>query len=250
MGNTSISWTNRTWNPLVGCTRVTSGCDHCYAFDLHTRRHENYMRHNGLWAEGGKPMPPQYARPFDDVQLMPDRLQEPLHIRKPSMFFVNSVSDLFHSGVPDSYIREVFAVMEKAHWHTFQVLTKRAGRLRLLGPSLTWPKNVWMGVSIEKDNLTPRANALRTVPAAVRFISAEPLLGPLPSLNLDGISWLICGGESGAGYRPMDLDWARELRDMCASANTAYFYKQGASRLPGKDTLLDGVEWHQFPQTA
>src|SRR5437764_9062505 len=132
--NSAIEWTNMTWNPLAGCTRVTAGCDHCYAFALHDSRHAIYQRNSGRWSPGGSPMPAQYARPFSEIQLLPERLREPLREKKPKMIFVNSMSDLFHSQVPEDYIREVFAVMRRAHWHTFQVLTKRAGRLRYLVP--------------------------------------------------------------------------------------------------------------------
>src|SRR5579885_954471 len=200
-GISSIEWTDATWNPLTGCTRVTAGCDHCYALTLHDMRHEVYQRLNGRYPNG-QVMLVQYARPFSEIQLLPDRLAQPLRMKQPRRIFVNSMSDLFHSQVPDAYIFQVFEVMRQAHWHTFQVLTKRAGRLRRLGQRLDWPDNVWIGVSIEEDRLTPRANALREVPAAVRFLSCEPLLGPLPSLDLSGIDWLITGGESGPGARP------------------------------------------------
>ena len=235
-GNSAIEWTHMTWNPLAGCTRVTAGCDHCFAFALHDSRHTIYQRNAGWWSPGGSPMPAQYGRPFSEIQLLPDRLMQPLHQMRPKMIFVNSMSDLFHSQVPEDYIRRVFAVMQEAHWHTFQVLTKRAGRLRHLGPRLDWPSNVWMGVSIEEDRLVGRANALRAMPAAVRFISAEPLLGPLPSLNLDGIHWLITGGESGKGARPCNSQWVRDLRDRCVEAGVAFFHKQWGGRT-----------WDQFP---
>jgi protein gp37 len=167
------------------------------------------------------------------------------------MIFVNSMSDLFHSQVPGDFIREIFEVMRAAHWHTFQVLTKRAGRLRYLGPRLIWPSNVWMGVSIEEDRLVGRADALRMVPAAVRFISAEPLLGPLPSLNLDGIHWLITGGESGKGARPCDPQWVRDLRDRCVAAGVAFFHKQNGGRTSkAGGRLLDGRTWDELPQAT
>ncbi len=138
-----IEWTNWTWNPLTGCTRVTDGCEHCYAFTLHDSRHAIYAANNGHWTPNGKPMPKQYARPFSELQLLPERLEQPLQIKEPSLVFVNSMSDLFHSQVPDSYIFQVIEVMRRAHWHTFQVLTKRAGRLRRLGKQIDWPPNVW-----------------------------------------------------------------------------------------------------------
>lgn len=246
-GITSIQWADRVWNPLTGCTRVTSGCEHCYAFTLHDMRHGAYLRNGGTYPDG-KAMPKQYAKPFSEIQLLPERLEQPLHIRKPSRFFVNSMSDLFHSRVPEDYIRQVFDVMRRADWHIFQVLTKRAGRLRQLGPRLDWPPNVWMGVSIEQDNLTPRADALRQVPAAVRFLSCEPLLGPLPSLNLDGIHWVITGGESGSGYRMCEIEWVQAIRDQCQEQQVAFFHKQWGGPTPkagGRE--LDGRTWDEMP---
>ena len=248
-GKSAISWTNMTWNPVTGCTRVTEGCEHCYAFALHDMRYAAYEHHHGTYPKTGKPMPLQYAKPFTEVQLLPDRLNDPLHIKKPQRFFVNSMSDLFHSNVPDDYIQQVFDTMRKADWHIFQILTKRPGRLRRLGPQLNWPDNVWIGVSIEKDELTPRADALRAVPAAVRFLSCEPLLGPLPSLNLEGIHWVITGGESGPGSRPCNPDWVRELRDNCLAKNIAFYHKQWGGRTPksgGRE--LDGRTWDEFPR--
>lgn len=249
-GLSAIQWTDATWNPLTGCTRVTTGCAHCYAFALHDMRHEAYQRLGGRYPNG-RPMPAQYALPFSKVQLLPQRLEEPLRIKQPHRFFVNSMSDLFHSQVPDEYILRVFAVMRAAHWHTFQVLTKRVGRLRRLGPHLHWPDNVWMGVSIEEDALTPRADALREVPAAVRFLSCEPLLGPLPSLDLYGIDWVITGGESGPGARPCQPEWVRDLRDRCQAEGVAFFHKQWGGRTPkAGGRTLDGRTWDDFPQPA
>ncbi len=245
--STAIEWTNETWNPLTGCTRVTKGCDHCYAFTLHDMRHEVYTRDHGIYPNG-KPMPAQYARPFTQIQLLPERLEHPLRVKQPKMFFVNSMSDLFHSQVPDDYIFHVFEIMRRAHWHTFQVLTKRAGRLRRLGQLIDWPANVWMGVSLENDVLTPRADALRECPAAVRFLSCEPLLGPLPSLNLTGLHWIIAGGESGKGARPCHPEWVREIRDRCQDAGVAFFFKQyGGRTAKSGGRLLDGRTWDEFP---
>lgn len=246
-GKSSIEWTQATWNPLAGCTRVTSGCDHCYAFALHDRRHEAYVRYGGVYPNG-RPMPPQYARPFAEMQVLPDRLEQPLSIKKPTTFFVNSMSDLLHSRVPDAYIEQVFEVMRRASWHTFQVLTKRVGRLRRLAALLSWPDNVWMGVSIEQDTLAGRADALRVVPAAVRFLSCEPLLGPLPSLSLDGIEWVIVGGESGPEARPCDVAWVCDLRDRCLVAGVPFFFKQWGGRTPkAGGRLLDGRIWDEMP---
>jgi protein gp37 len=240
MGKTGIEWTDATWNPLTGCSRVTAGCDNCYAFALHDMRYQAHL--------AGKAMPVQYHKPFSSIQLLPGRLEQPLHVRKSQRFFVNSMSDLFHSEVPDEYIGQVFEVMRQAHWHTFQILTKRAGRLRRIGKVLDWPVNVWMGVSVEFDNLVGRVDALREVPAAVRFLSCEPLLGPLPSLNLEGIHWVITGGESGQGARSCDPDWVRGIRDMCLAQNVAFFHKQWGGYSPksgGRE--LDGRTWDDFP---
>jgi len=205
------------------------------------------MRHRA-WLAGKTVKAPQYQRPFSEIQLFPERLTQPLHWKKPSMIFVNSMSDLFHSKVPDEYIAQVFATMQQAHWHTFQILTKRPGRLRHIWRSLPWPGNIWIGVSIEINTYVRRADVLREVPAAVRFLSCEPLLGPLPDLDLTGIHWCICGGESGAGYRPLNLDWARELRDRCATASTVFYFKQvgGPTAKSGGD-LLDGQQYHAWP---
>lgn len=251
-GKTTIAWSQASWNPTSGCIQVTAGCQRCYALTMHRRFHAAYLQNNG-WRPDGKPMPRQYAVPFSEVQLLPERLEWPLEQKKPLLIFVNSASDLFHSAVPDDYIRQVFDVMRRAHWHTFQVLTKRAGRLRTLGPMLDWPANVWMGVSIESDLLVKRADALRTgaARAAVRFLSCEPLLGPLSSLNLESIDWLIAGAESGAGARPMQDEWVRDLRDRCVQQGIPLFFKQRA--LNGKKQehpLLDGVLWEQFPEVG
>ncbi|SRR5258706_4253388 len=248
MSKSPIEWTDATWNPLTGCTRVTEGCDNCYAFALHDMRHAVYQRTGGTYPKNGKPMPRQYAQPFTVVQLLPERLEQPLHIKQPLKFFVNSMSDLFHSKVPEDYIRQVFDVMKRAHWHTFQILTKRAGRLRRLGPQLDWSPNVCMGVSIELDRLTPRADALRAVPAAVRFLSCEPLLGPLPSLDLTDIHWVITGGESGPGARLCQPEWIRAIRDRCLAGNVAFFHKQWGGHTPkAGGRLLDGREWNEYP---
>lgn len=247
-GKTAIEWATATWNPVTGCTRVTEGCDACYAFALHDLRHAAYQKHSGVYPKTGKPMPRQYALPFSAVQLLPERLEDPLHIKTPQRFFVNSMGDLFHSQVPDDYIVQTFDVMRRADWHIFQILTKRAGRLRRLGSRLDWPQNVWMGVSIENDLLTPRADALREVPAAVRFLSCEPLLGPLPSLRLEGLHWIIVGGESGPRARPMKEAWALDLLDRCIANGVPYFFKQWGGRTPkAGGRLLRGQVWDQMP---
>jgi len=248
-GKSAIEWTNQTWNPVIGCTRVSAGCDHCYAFALHTQRHQIYLKNGGVWSSGGKVMPRQYAQPFTEMQLLTERLEAPLHIKQPKMIFVNSMSDLFHSRVPDAYIHQVFAVMEQASWHTFQILTKRPGRLRRIGPLLRWPKNVWIGVSIENDSMTRRADVLRTLPAAIRFLSCEPLLGPLPSLSLNGIDWVIVGGESGSGARPVEQEWILDLRDRCKTEKIPFFFKQwGGRTAKAGGRILEDEIWNEYPQ--
>jgi protein gp37 len=213
----AIEWTEATWNPVTGCTKVSPGCAHCYA--------ETFAeRFRGV---SGHP----YEQGFD-LRTWSERLELPLRWHRPRRVFVNSMSDLFHDEVPDMFVRQVFAVMERADWHTFQVLTKRSERLREIAPSLPWPPNVWMGVSIENRRFVHRADHLRQVPAAVRFISAEPLLGPLDGLMLEAIDWLIVGGESGPRARPMHPTWARRLRDQCREASIAFFFKQWGAHAP------------------
>ena len=232
----AIEWTESTWNPVTGCDKVSPGCAHCYAETFAER-----------WR--GIPGHP-YEQGFD-LKLWPARLQLPFSWKRPRMVFVNSMSDLFHPGVPDTFVQSVFDVMLRAPRHTFQVLTKRPERLVELSGSLPWPANVWMGVSIENDHWTSRAEILRSVPAAVRFISAEPLLGPLGSLDLSEIDWLIAGGESGLRHRPMDPAWVRQLRDRCLDAGVAFFFKQWGGRTSkagGRD--LDGQTWSQLPLAA
>jgi protein gp37 len=247
-GTTSIEWTDRSWNPTTGCTRVSAGCQHCYAFALHDMRHTAYLKYGGVYPNNGKPMPEQYRVPFSVLQLLPERLEDVLHVRTPQRFFVDSMSDLFHSQIPDHYIHQVFDVMSRAHWHTFQVLTKRGNRLQRIARTLDWPANVWIGVSVENDLLTRRVDQLRSVPAAIRFLSCEPLLGPLPSLQLDKIDWVITGGESGTGARPCDPVWVRGLRDQCRAAGVPFFFKQWGGRTSkagGRD--LDGRTWDEMP---
>lgn len=243
----AIEWTNATWNPVTGCTRVSSGCDHCYAM---------------TFAERFRGVPDHPYEQGFDLKLWPERLNLPLKWKKPRRIFVNSMSDLFHKDVPDSFILDVFSTMVTANQHIYQVLTKRPSRLvntgltekitqhiyRLTG-SLDWPAHIWLGVSIENSAYLWRADALRKVPSAIRFISAEPLLGPLDSLSLEGIHWLITGGESGPGYRLCDPAWARSLRDRCQEEGVAYFHKQNGGRTPkANGRLLDGRTWDQFPQ--
>jgi protein gp37 len=232
--STKIEWTDKSWNPVTGCTKVSPGCDHCYA---------------ETFAERFRGVPGNHFEQGFDLKLWPDRLSIPLRTKKPQKFFVNSMSDLFHQDIPDDYIAQVFAVMNQASRHTFQVLTKRPSRAALIASKLTWTSNIWMGTSIESNNYIWRADKLRQVPAATRFISAEPLLGELTHLNLDGIHWLIAGAESGHGARPMDENWVRFLRDRCVDGRVAFFYKQNAvkgRKLPTPE--LDGKTWTQYPE--
>lgn len=208
-------------------------------------------RTGGRWSPDGSAMSKQYAQPFSTLQILPDRLEWPLYQKKPLRIFVNSVSDLFHSQVADEHILAAFEVMNRADWHTFQILTKRPGRLRRLASRLPWSRNIGIGVSIERDELTPRADALRSIPAGFRFLSLEPLLGPLPSLDLAGIDWIITGGESGPGARPCDPAWVREIRDKCQQHQVAFFHKQNGGRTPKSGgRLLDGRTWDEFPANS
>jgi len=228
-----IEWTNSTWNPVTGCTKVSPGCKHCYAETFAER-----------WR--GIPGHP-YEQGFD-LRLWPERLYLPLTWKKPRTIFVNSMSDLFHERVPFSFIRKVFRTMENASWHIFQVLTKRSERMARIAPKLALPLNVWLGVSIESRNYLWRAENLRDVPAAVRFLSLEPLLGPLGAVNLSGIDWVIVGGESGPGARPMDPEWAREIRDQCVQARVPFFFKQwGGVQKKKNGRVLDGRAWEEMP---
>lgn len=232
----SIEWTDATWNPVTGCTQVTAGCDHCYALAF-AERFRGVARH-------------PYEQGFD-LRLWPERLELPLRWKKPRRIFVNSMSDLFHTDVPDEFIRAVFATMVQADQHIFQVLTKRPMRLARMAPSLPWPKHIWVGVSVEANDVAWRADYLRKVPAAVRFISAEPLIGPIDRLDLDGIHWVITGGESGLGHRYCDPNWVRETRDRCVASDVAYFHKQWGgrtSKVGGRE--LDGRTWDEMPTNA
>lgn len=229
----SIEWTEATWNPVTGCHQVSPGCAHCYA---------------KTFAERWRGIPGHHYEQGFDLRIWPDRLEQPLRWKRPRVIFVNSMSDLFHEGITDDYVAEVFDVMSRAPQHTFQVLTKRESRLAELAPRLPWPENVWMGVTIENRRFVHRADRLREVPAAVRFISAEPLLGPLDGLDLAGIDWLISGGESGHRHRRVDPDWLRDLRNRCQIEDVAYFFKQWGGRTPkARGRLLDGRTWDDMP---
>jgi len=229
----AIEWTDSTWNPVTGCTKTSPGCKNCYAERLAKR----------LVAMGN----PRYRAGFK-VTLQPDQLGLPLRWKSPRTIFVNSMSDLFHERIPVSYIRQVFEVMGKAHWHVFQVLTKRAKRLVEVAPQLEWPPNVWQGVSVESADYQWRMDCLRKVPAAVRFISAEPLIGPLPHLELKGIHWVIVGGESGPGHRPVEAEWIRDIRAQCERDGVSFFFKQWGGRTPkAGGRFLDGRTWDEKP---
>jgi protein gp37 len=245
----SIEWTEATWNPTTGCDRVSPGCDHCYALTL--ARRLKAMGGAKYQADGD----PRTSGPGFGITVHPDALELPHRWGTPRVVFVNSMSDLFHAKVPLAFIRDVFAVMADTPRHTYQVLTKRSLRLRRLADSIDWPDNVWMGVSVENAGQLQRVDDLRTVPARVRFLSAEPLLGPLftpaAALDLTGIDWVITGGESGAGARACDPDWVRAVRDACASSGVAFFHKQWGGRTPkagGRD--LDGRTWDGMPAVA
>ncbi len=228
-----IEWTESTWNPVTGCSKVSPGCAHCYAERMALR----------LQAMGQ----PNYVDGFK-VATHEQALQLPLTWKTPQVIFVNSMSDLFHADIPDAFIQDVFAVMRRASWHTFQILTKRAERLEQMADRIKWPKNVWMGVSVENSDYRCRIDSLRGVPAAVRFISFEPLLGPVGFLNLDGINWAIAGGESGPGARPMQPAWVIDIRDQCVAAGVPFFFKQwGGVRKKAAGRELEGRIWNQTP---
>ncbi|MEW6472919.1 MAG: phage Gp37/Gp68 family protein [Actinomycetota bacterium] len=243
MGDKSrIEWTEATWNPTTGCDRTSPGCDNCYAMSLARRMkamgQPKYQRDGDARTSG----------PGFGLTIHHDALDIPRRWKAPRTIFVNSMSDLFHNEVPVDFIREVFTVIAETPQHNYQVLTKRSKRLAQLASELTWSANLWMGVSVENDRYAFRIDHLRQVPAAIRFVSAEPLLGPLPRLDLAGIDWLIAGGESGPGARPMELEWATDLRDQCRAAGVAYFFKQwggATAKAGGRD--LDGQTYDEMP---
>jgi protein gp37 len=229
----AIEWTHSTWNPVRGCSKVSPGCKNCYAETFAER-----------WR--GVPGHP-YEQGFD-LRFVPEKLEEPLRWKTPRTIFVNSMSDLFHEEIPLEYIQRVFDVLERAHWHTFQVLTKRSERLVELAPELPWPQNVWQGVSVESQSYVDRVRDLCKVPAAVRFLSLEPLLSAIPALPLDGVDWVIVGGESGRRCRPMKAQWARDIRDQCVRQSVPFFFKQwGGTRPKANGRLLDDRTWDEMP---
>lgn len=232
----SIEWTESTWNPITGCTKISPGCKHCYAERMAKR----------LQAMGQ----PNYANGFK-LTMHEHVLEMPLRWKTPQTIFVNSMSDLFHKDVPLEFIQRVFDVMHQAHWHRFQVLTKRAERLLELSPQLEWTSNIWMGVSVENQDYAFRIDDLRKTGAKVKFLSLEPLLGPLPALNLENINWVIVGGESGPGARPMDPSWVIEIRDQCLQARVPFFFKQwGGVNKKKTGRLLEGRTWDEMPIVA
>jgi len=232
----SIEWTESTWNPVTGCTKISPGCAHCYAERMALR----------LRAMGQ----PNYVNGFR-LTTHEHMLELPLKWKKPQMIFVNSMSDLFHRDVPLEFIHQVFDVMRRASWHTFQVLTKRSQRLLELDPEIDWPFNVWMGVSVENQDYEFRIEHLRQTTAYVKFLSLEPLLGPLPNLNLDGIDWVIVGGESGPGARPIAEEWVIGIRDRCLVTGTPFFFKQwGGVQKKRAGRILRGRTWDEMPSVV
>ena len=234
--NSAIEWTESTWNPVTGCTKISPGCAHCYAERMARR----------LKAMGQ----PNYARGFE-VAVHEHALDLPLKWKKSQTIFVNSMSDLFHEDVPTEFIQRVFDVMNQADWHLYQVLTKRSDRLLDLSPLLPWAQNIWMGVTVESEDYVPRIDDLRRTGATVKFLSLEPLLGPLPNLDLDEIDWVIVGGESGPGARPMSPIWVEDIRRQCSRARVPFLFKQwGGVQKKRAGRLLGGRTWDEMPQLA
>lgn len=232
--SSAIEWTNATWNPIRGCTKISPGCKHCYA-ETFSERFRGVPGH-----------------PFEqgfDLRLVPSALELPLTWKQGKLIFVNSMSDLFHEEVPFDYVEKVFDVMKRATQHQFQVLTKRGDRMAEFTKTRPVPANAWMGVSVENANYVERIKHLAQVPAKVRFLSIEPLLGPIPKLPLKGIHWVIVGGESGARCRPMDPAWVRQIRDQCIKRGTPFFFKQwGTTRKAQAGRVLDGTTWDEMPK--
>ena len=233
MATSKIEWTESSWNPVTGCTKVSEGCRNCYAERMARR----------LKAMGQ----PNYGNGFK-VTCHPHTLTLPLKWKKPRTIFVNSMSDLFHEEIPLAFLDEIFFTMNEARWHTFQVLTKRAEYMAQISGRFNWSPNIWMGVTVESAKHVDRMDFLRDVPAAVRFLSLEPLLGPIPDLNLDGIDWVIVGGESGPGARPMRKEWVLEIRDRCLNVGVPFFFKQwGGVQKKKAGRLLEDKIWDQMP---
>ena len=230
----TIEWTKSTWNPVTGCTKISPGCKHCYAERMALR----------LKAMGQ----PNYVNGFS-LSIHEHTLELPLRWKSPQVIFVNSMSDLFHKNVPREFVLRVFDVMHRANWHTYQILTKRSGRLKELNAHVLWLPHMWMGVSIELEQYLPRADDLRQTGACLKFLSLEPLLGPMSRLDLHGIDWVIVGGESGPKARPIDLAWVIEIRDQCLEAGVPFFFKQwGGVNKKKSGRLLEGRTWDQMPE--
>jgi protein gp37 len=241
---TGIEWTDAVWNPMTGCSKISAGCDHCYAEVVaHRRTRDVYLKQLPV-----RETPANVDNPFAP-RFWPDRLSYPLSWKKPMRIFVNSMSDVFHSHFTQDMIRSVFEVMVAADWHQFQLLTKRPERALRLADQLPWPDNLWLGTSVENMDVARRVRDLVKTPAKVKFLSAEPLIGSLRDLDVSGMDWVIGGGESGAGARPCDPAWARELRDNCADAGVAFFWKQWGGFTPkAGGRQLDGREWNEYPR--
>lgn len=236
MSQSSIEWTESTWNPLTGCTKISPGCKFCYAERMAKRLQAMDQ--------------PRYANGFE-LTLHPDSLELPLSWKKPQRIFVNSMSDMFHEDVPTEFIHKAFDVMRRASWHHFQVLTKRSERLLALSPSIFWPENVWMGVSVERQDYVGRIDDLRRTAAVIKFLSLEPLLGPLRTLDLEKIDWVIVGGESGPGARPMEERWVLDLKSQCHDADVPFFFKQwGGFNKKKTGRLLEGRTWEEWPRAV
>lgn len=229
----SIEWTESTWNPITGCDKISPGCKYCYAERLakrlsfmHSKRYKNAFK----------------------LTIHDDVIEQPINWKKPRTIFVNSMSDLFHEKVPFDVIKRIFDVMVKAHWHTFQILTKRSERLSELSSLLPWAKNIWMGVSVESQDYTYRIDHLRKVPASIRFLSVEPLISEIKRINLRGIDWVIVGGESGPKARPINIEWVRFIRDKCVEQDVPFFFKQwGGTNKKKTGRTLDKRKWNEMP---
>jgi protein gp37 len=250
--NSTIEWTQTTWNPVVGCTKVSEGCRHCYAERMAKRLAAMARAAAARGADPGRTANYVHVTNRNGwnnrVYLDDAAVEDPLHWRLPRTIFVNSMSDLFHDGVPLAFIQSVFSVMKRCPQHTFQVLTKRPHNAARLADRLQWTSNIWMGTSVEDSRVLDRISHLRRVPAAVRFLSVEPLLGPIPGLSLEGIRWVIVGGESGPGARPMKREWVIEIRDRCIASGVPFFFKQwGGLAKKQAGRCLDGRYWNDAP---
>ena len=234
MSKSKIEWTESTWNPVSGCTKVSRGCDNCYAERM-------AMRLKAMGTRG-------YENGFD-VTLHPHALEKPLKMKKPQVIFVNSMSDIFHEKIPDEFIIQIFNVMNRAYWHTFQVLTKRPKRLAKMADKLNWTDNIWMGVTVEANEYVDRVDYLRDCPAKTKFLSLEPLIDSVDNLNYTGIDWVIAGGESGYGARVMQKEWVLEIRDRCEQEKIDFFFKQwGGVNKKKAGRLLDGEIYDDMPE--